>query len=328
MRPAAALTAFSPEGSAGRAPAPAALVIDRLEVRQGRFSVHVGGVWAAPGRRTGLLGHNGCGKTTVLEACLGLRRSVVCEGSVLGLPLRAVPHEPDLRRRLGCQLQSANFSQYSRVNELLDLHLSMYGHQCAVLHELMQMQELARCRAGMLSRGQRQRLELYLALAHRPDLAFLDEPMTGLDRRFVEALTRYLCGPEMATTAVVLVGHSADELSLVDQVVWLDRGEVIDQGAPATLVEKHLGRQRIRVKATDRVALDQALQRCLTLAGIRHLVREDATTLSAYGAAGIGAQVLACLPGAGPVAMDTGPCGLADLVKVGPSAGVTQQEAA
>ena len=129
----------------------------------------------------GLLGPNGAGKTTTLETIEGLR--VVQRGKVVvdGIDVAKDPYA--VRRRVGIQLQDANFFESLNLIELLDLFAELYereSHPHALL-ELVGLEGKARSRAKALSGGQRKRFSIALALVNDPVAVFLDEPTSGLD---------------------------------------------------------------------------------------------------------------------------------------------------
>ena len=77
--------------------------------------------------------------------------------------------------------------------------------------------------------GQRQRIDLYVALAHRPELAVLDEPFTGLDRRYAGVVIDLL-RDRARGTSVAMICHAEEELAVVDDLVWVRDGGVRYQG--------------------------------------------------------------------------------------------------
>lgn len=261
------------------------LSIHGLSLDQGTFSLELSGFDVLPGARIGVLGRNGCGKTTLLEAIVGLRVGTSIEGQMFGVRLPKAVRRPALRRRIGCQLQSAGFSRYATVRELLDLHLALYGSGDPLLAALLQLDELLLLRAGLLSRGQRQRLELYMAMAHGPALVLLDEPMTGLDRRFIRALVRFVQEELPRQTALLVAGHTDDELQLVDEVAWLECGKLVDRGSPEELVARHAGPEILRIRFHCMDALLAAETGLSSLPGVRCWTQPDEVLLNICGGA-------------------------------------------
>ena len=189
------------------------------------------------GELFGLLGTNGAGKTTTVEILQGLRRADGGSVRVLGLdPARAGDR---LRRRIGAQLQDAALPDRIRVGEALRLFASLHPtpRPLGELADEWQLGPLWRRPFSALSGGERQRLFVALALVGRPRLVFLDELTQNLDpvgRRHTWDVIRQV---REGGTTVVLVTHDVEEAErLCDRIVVLDRGRVLAQGTPASIV--------------------------------------------------------------------------------------------
>ena len=141
-----------------------------MEVATREFTLRLGGLALGRGRRAIVVGPNGAGKTTLLEALLGLRKAVRLDGRILGRPLAAWPHDGRLRRRVGVQLQQGIYPGELTTVELEALHRAMFGRADAKVGAALGLGELGRRAYRDLSHGQRQRLNLYMALAHRLSL--------------------------------------------------------------------------------------------------------------------------------------------------------------
>jgi ABC-2 type transport system ATP-binding protein len=194
----------------------------------------------------GILGPNGAGKTTTVESLQGLRR--IDGGLVEVLGLDPSREAAALRRLVGSQLQDSALPDRMKVGEALDLFGSLGGGRAdreAVLAE-WGLGGKEGARFSSLSGGQQQRLFVALALINRPRLVFLDEMTTGLDpasRRVAWDLVRRI--REQGTT-VVLVTHFMDEAeSLCDRLVVINRGEVVVEGSPQSLIDRHGGGVRV-----------------------------------------------------------------------------------
>ncbi|NLT54317.1 MAG: ABC transporter ATP-binding protein [Actinomycetales bacterium] len=196
----------------------------------------------APGEIVGILGPNGCGKTTTVECLQGLRRPDAGEIAVLGLDPRT--QATALRRRIGSQLQDSALPDRIRVHEAIRLFGSVGSSPVPVDRLLDDWGLTAKRRAafGSLSGGQRQRLFVALALVNSPELVFLDEMTTGLDPAARRETWRLLERVRDLGTAVVLVTHFMDEAErLCDRLVVMLEGEVIETGTPAELIRRHGG---------------------------------------------------------------------------------------
>ena len=216
---------------------PGAQQVARLGKRYGGRAVvdHLDLV-APAGAVTAVLGPNGAGKTTTIECCEGLRRPDA--GSVRVLGLDPLADAAALRPRVGVMLQDGGLPTGARAAEVLRHVAAMHARPLppGELLDLLGLAPHARTTVRRLSGGQRQRLALAAAVVGRPELVFLDEPTAGLDpqaRHAVWALVGHLRADGVT---VVLTTHLMDEAErLADQVVVVDGGRVVAQGAPAEL---------------------------------------------------------------------------------------------
>jgi ABC-2 type transport system ATP-binding protein len=183
-----------------------------------------------------LLGHNGAGKSTIVEILEGHRSRDRGEVSVLGTdPARA---GREFRDRIGIVLQSSGVETELTVREALGLYATPYRRRRPideVIH-LVGLDDKAGARIDTLSGGQRRRLDLALGIVGYPELLFLDEPTTGFDaaaRRKSWELIADLC--RLGTT-VLLTTHYLDEAErLADRVGVLAHGVLVAEGTPAEL---------------------------------------------------------------------------------------------
>ncbi len=195
-------------------------------VRGVSFTVGVGEVFC-------MLGPNGAGKTTTTEILEGHRLPSAGSVSVLGHdPARG---ERALRERIGVVLQDSGVQPDLTVGELIEMYGRYYPRSRSVeeLLELVELDTSRNTRAGVLSGGQRRRLDLALGLVGDPDLLFLDEPTTGFDphaRRHAWSTIRSLCS---LGKTIFLTTHFMDEAqTLADRVVVMANGRIVAAGTP------------------------------------------------------------------------------------------------
>ena len=206
------------------------------------LDVRVGEIFA-------LLGPNGAGKTTATEIFEGFRERDGGSGelSVLG----ADPGRADAawRQRIGIVLQEAGGFDLLSVEEVLRSFAGYYRSPRPVDEVLaaVGLTEKRRSRTGLLSGGQRRRLDVGLGILGNPDLLFLDEPTTGFDpevrRQFWDLVQDLRAGG----TTILLTTHYLDEAEqLADRVGVINRGRLMDVDSPAGLGGRRHARALVR----------------------------------------------------------------------------------
>ena len=188
------------------------------------------------GRVLALLGHNGAGKTSLLQVCEGFRAADGGECRVLGLD--PIAEHDALMPRLGIMLQSGGMYPWATAGELLQLFASFSANPLspAMLIERLGLQKSAKTRYRRLSGGQQQRLSLAVALVGRPELVFLDEPTAGMDTEARHTTWQLIEQLRADGVSVLLTTHLLDEAErLADDVVIMREGKVAATGAPAEL---------------------------------------------------------------------------------------------
>jgi len=185
----------------------------------------------------GLLGPNGAGKTTTLEMLEGLVVPDSGQISILGMDWR--DRGAAIRTRIGVQFQSTELDDKVKVREALEMFASFYprARAPAELLGLLHLEDKAEAYQRRLSGGQRQRLALGLALVNDPELVFLDEPTTGLDPQARQGLWELVRQLKREGRTVLLTTHYMEEAEvLCDRVGIMDRGKVLQLGAPRELI--------------------------------------------------------------------------------------------
>jgi ABC-2 type transport system ATP-binding protein len=184
---------------------------------------------------TGLVGPNGSGKTTLMNLMVGLLRPSRGKVTVLGLP---TDRPEALFRRVGYATQYDAFPPGLTGRQLVESFLRVQGYDAAQAASMAEqaLERVAMTEAGgrkvaAYSKGMRQRIKLAQAIAHRPAVLVLDEPLNGLDpmaRAELIALLRELAA---AGLHVLVSSHILHEVDLIsDQVVMLNGGYVVAEG--------------------------------------------------------------------------------------------------
>jgi ABC-2 type transport system ATP-binding protein len=259
-----------------------AIVVDRLTKRFGDFAA-VDGVSfeVAEGQLVAVLGPNGAGKTTTLEMLEGFMAPSSGTARVLDVD----PHRGDRRwrARIGLVLQSTSLDAELTVRDTLTVFAGLYPSARPVdeVLELVDLVDDAETRVGVLSGGQRRRVDVAIGIVGRPEVLFLDEPTTGLDP---EARRRAWTAVENLTTTgttVVLTTHYIDEADhLANRLLLLAGGKVIADTTPEGLRARG-GPATIRYHLPDdapNVDLPATLIPHLDPAGRELVVRADDPT--------------------------------------------------
>ncbi|MGO1532369.1 MAG: ABC transporter ATP-binding protein [Micrococcaceae bacterium] len=193
-----------------------------------------------PGETLALVGVTGSGKSTL--AHLAPRLYDVTGGVVLvdGVDVRAMSLET-LRSRVAIALEEPTlFSDTVRNNVLLAaeedmLHTALHTAHAEFVYELPDGVEAQIGEQGLsLSGGQRQRLSLARAIAARPDILVLDDPLSAVDVHTEELITARL-REVLADTTVLIVAHRRSTVALADRVAVLHEGRIVEVGAPAAM---------------------------------------------------------------------------------------------
>ncbi|HEY2733574.1 MAG TPA: ABC transporter ATP-binding protein [Polyangiales bacterium] len=195
----------------------------------------------------GLLGPNGCGKSTTLRVLTGLL--VPDSGELRLLGEVVTPGGRALRRQIGVVFQSPSLDGRLSARENLNLSAALSRVPSALIAarvndalSFAQLSDRSDDLVNTFSGGMKRRLEIARALLHEPQLLLLDEPTSGLDEpSFQRTWQRILALRERMQLTVLLTTHRAEEAALCDRVAILDRGRVIALDAPAALVERVAG---------------------------------------------------------------------------------------
>lgn len=177
-----------------------------------------------PGQVVGLLGTNGAGKTTLLELLLGLSPPTEGGAQVFGHPSMDLSQAD--KARIGYVPQRDELLDLLSAQQHLDLLSSFYSSWDTELVErlLLQWGVAPSQRVAKMSPGERQKLAVISALAHRPTLLVLDEPVASLDplarRRFLEQIVEISADPERA---VLLSSHIVSDVERLANVIWILR---------------------------------------------------------------------------------------------------------
>jgi len=188
------------------------------------------------GQLLAVLGPNGAGKTTTLEMLEGFSTPTSGTLRVLG----ASPHRGSRawRARIGLVLQSTSLDPGLTVRETLVLFAGLYPAPwpAGEAIEMAGLEEDAVTKVGVLSGGQRRRVDLAIGVIGRPEVLFLDEPTTGLDPEARRRTWAAIGNLATTGTTIVLTTHYIDEADhLAQRILILAGGRIAADTTPAML---------------------------------------------------------------------------------------------
>lgn len=201
------------------------------------FSVEKGSV-------TALLGGNGAGKTTTIAMLLGLVLPTSGDVRIFGVDM--VRNRYDVLHRMNFQSPYINIPMRLTVRQNLETFANLYGvtdagKRIAELTDVLRLSEFLERPAGQLSAGQKTRASLAKALINAPELLLLDEPTASLDPDTADWVRSQLENYRRAHDATILLAsHNMAEVErLADRVLMMNRGEIVEDGTPAALMDRY-----------------------------------------------------------------------------------------
>ncbi|MGT2771905.1 ABC transporter ATP-binding protein [Streptococcus marimammalium] len=180
------------------------------------------------GELVAYLGTNGAGKSTTMKLLTGLLEAssgqmIKKEGLTVGVVFQESVLDSDLTVAQNLKTRFALYQHKNKqwYDELLDL---------------LEIKPLLLKRYGLLSGGQRRRVDIARALLHQPDILFLDEPTTGLDIQTRTLLWQFLSRLKEKGLTIFLTTHYLEEAQEADKVYILEEGRLLAQGKVSDLV--------------------------------------------------------------------------------------------
>jgi ABC-2 type transport system ATP-binding protein len=211
----------------------------------------------APGEIYGFLGPNGAGKSTTVHMLTTLLPPTAGRATVAGFDV--AKQGPEVRRVIGAALQEAALDAFLTGREHFELQGGLHGLDRAErrargveLLERMGLTDAADRKVGGYSGGMKRRLDLALALVHRPSILFLDEPTTGLDPQSRSALWGEVgrLASEDGVTVFLTTQYLEEADVLADRVAIIDCGRIAAEGTPAAL-KSEIGRPSVEAVPAD-----------------------------------------------------------------------------
>ena len=201
------------------------------------------------GRIIGLLGPNGCGKSTTIGMMLGLIKPT--SGTVVINGQNIENNRTNLLEKMNFISPYIELPKKLTVEENLKVYGRLYGvknleSKISELMEKLKLTQFKKRKTGELSSGQKNRVSLAKALVNDPEILLLDEPTASLDPDVSDYIRTFI--EDFASkkgTTILLASHNMNEVErLCHEVMMMKNGEIIDKGKSSDLINKH-GRKNL-----------------------------------------------------------------------------------
>ena len=197
----------------------------------------------------GLLGPNGCGKTTTIAMILGLLKP--SSGKILVDGIDIENNRIELLHKMNFISPYIELPKKLTVKENLIVYSKLYSvknfnERINYLSETLRLNDFINKKTGELSSGQKNRVSLAKSLINSPSILLLDEPTASLDPETGDYVRTFLENyKKEKNISILLASHNMNEVErLCASVLMMKAGKIIDKGTPKELIEKH-GRKNL-----------------------------------------------------------------------------------
>ena len=192
----------------------------------------------------GILGPNGCGKTTTIGMILGLLKP--SNGKVLINGIEIEKKRVDLLNQLNFISPYIELPKKLTVKQNLEVYGRLYDvknlkKKIEMLSEKLRLSEIINKLTGELSSGQKNRVSLAKSIINNPTVLLLDEPTASLDPETGDFVRSFLESYQKENKAsILLASHNMSEVErLCSSVLMMNKGSIVDSGKPEQLIKKH-----------------------------------------------------------------------------------------
>ena len=203
------------------------------------------------GSIVGLLGPNGCGKTTTIGMMLGLIKPSSGAVFINDQNIESEKNRTKILEKMNFISPYVELPKKLTVEENLKVYGKMYGvnnlqDKISDLMKQLNLSEFKKRKTGELSSGQKNRVSLAKALINDPEILLLDEPTASLDPDVGDYIRTYLEGfASKKGATILLASHNMNEVErLCNEVMMMKNGNIIDKGTCRSLINKH-GRKNL-----------------------------------------------------------------------------------
>jgi len=215
-----------------------------LAVKNINFTINKGSI-------VGLLGPNGCGKTTTIGMMLGLIKPTFGTVFINGQNIENENNRTKILEKVNFISPYVELPKKLTVEENLKVYGKLYGvnnlqDKISDLMKQLNLFEFKKRKTGELSSGQKNRVSLAKALINEPEILLLDEPTASLDPDVGDYIRTYIESfASKKGTTILLASHNMNEVErLCNEVMMMKNGKIIDQGTCSSLINKH-GRKNL-----------------------------------------------------------------------------------
>jgi ABC-2 type transport system ATP-binding protein len=211
---------------------------------QKKTALHELTIRVDPGEVLGFLGPNGAGKSTTVKLLAGMLKPTAGRAIVAGFDVEAQPLE--VKRRVGYVPEAAALYETLTAREYLQLVAALH-HQPADdarrrigdLLERLDLSAAMELRLSEFSKGMKQKVLIASALMHRPEVLFLDEPLTGLDANAALVVKELIRSLAAQGRTIFFCSHVLEVVERVcSRIVIIDLGRVIEDGTAAAIAAR------------------------------------------------------------------------------------------
>ena len=217
----------------------------RLVLKKINFELHKSEIF-------GVLGPNGCGKTTIFNSIMGICR--INEGNIFvnNIKINNLPiHERATKFRIGYIPQNSavflGLTCEENIRAIAEVKIKEKSLQENKIQELLSdfnLEYLKKIKAINLSGGEKKRLCISMALVSNPQILLMDEPFAALDLITIDMIKKIIVSLQKKLISVIVTDHNAKDLMNVsDRCIIISNGEVIVSGNPRKIINDPRARQ-------------------------------------------------------------------------------------
>ena len=201
-------------------------------------------------KTVGLLGPNGCGKTTSIGMMLGLIKPSEGEIIIDNINLEKADRVSVLRK-MNFASPYVELPKKLTVRQNLEIYGRLYGvknldNKIKEISDELDIKRFLKKKTGELSSGQKNRVALAKSLINEPEILFLDEPTASLDPDIGDYVRSYIQSYKSKNEiTILLASHNMAEVErLCDSIIMMKNGKIIDEGTCEEIIKKH-GRKNL-----------------------------------------------------------------------------------